>query len=62
MAKVTLIKRLSLQIKTNIPSKTLPALVDTRRVGLTDQKERMAACGLSPAMVPPDEDASVAYG
>jgi hypothetical protein len=44
-----------------MPSKTVPALADARIVGLSDQIERMAASGFSPAMAHPDQNASVFF-
>jgi hypothetical protein len=56
-----LLSLLSLLFQANMPSKTVPALADTRIVGLGDQIERMAAIGFSPGMAHPDQDASVFF-
>jgi len=56
---VTLVNPLSLLFQASMPNKTVPALADARIVGLSDQIERMAAIGFSPAMVHPDQSASV---
>jgi hypothetical protein len=60
-AGLTLVNPLSMLLQTNKPSKIFPALADARIVGLSDQVERMATSGFSPAMNHPDPDTLPAH-
>ena len=60
-ARVSLVNPLSLQFQANMPSKSLQTSADAIIVGLSDQVERMATSGFSPAMTHPGQDAPVFF-